>query len=98
MHSVPRLHTIGDSGQSCRPDALHLQQFLDRRKRTVQLAVVDSSGNVPSDWAGAPVPVPASMIDLNEFNALNKANLDFVGDLKAAEAQGFVEGVFCLIG
>jgi len=38
------------------------------------------------------------MIDLNEFNALNKANLDFVGDLKAAEAQGFVEGVFCLIG
>jgi len=47
----------------------------------------DSSGNVISDRPGAPVPIPASMIDLDEFNTLNKANLDFVSDLKAAEAR-----------
>src|SRR5213075_2517253 len=34
----------------------------------------DSLGNVISDRPGAPVPIPASMIDLDEFNALNKAN------------------------
>jgi tRNA(Arg) A34 adenosine deaminase TadA len=46
----------------------------------------DSLGNVLLDRPGAPVPIPASMIGLDEFDALNKANLDFVKDLKAAEA------------
>jgi tRNA(Arg) A34 adenosine deaminase TadA len=48
----------------------------------------DSLGNVLADRPGAPVPIPASMTDLEEFDALNKANLDFVSDLKAAEARG----------
>ena len=47
----------------------------------------DSLGNVLADRPGAPVPIPASMTDLEEFDALNKANLDFVSDLKAAEAR-----------
>jgi tRNA(Arg) A34 adenosine deaminase TadA len=47
----------------------------------------DALGNVLADRPGAPVPIPASMIDLEEFDALNKANLDFVSDLKAAEAR-----------
>ena len=47
----------------------------------------NSLGNVISDRPGAPVPIPASMIDLEEFNALNKANLDFVDGLKSAEAR-----------
>jgi hypothetical protein len=33
------------------------------------------------------VPIPASMVGLDEFDALNKANLDFVKDLKAAETS-----------
>lgn len=52
-----------------------------------RIPIKDSLGNVISDRPGAPVPIPASMIDLDEFNALNKANLDFVSDLKAAEAR-----------
>ena len=52
-----------------------------------RIPIKDSLGNVISDRPGAPVPIPASMIDLEEFDALNKANLDFVDSLKAAEAR-----------
>jgi tRNA(Arg) A34 adenosine deaminase TadA len=52
-----------------------------------RIPIKDSLGNVISDRPGAPVPIPASMIDLDEFNTLNKANLDFVDSLKAAEAS-----------
>src|SRR5260370_12619791 len=52
-----------------------------------RIPIKDSLGNVISDRPGAPVPIPASMIDLEEFNALNKANLDFLDGLKSAEAR-----------
>ena len=64
-----------------------------------RIPIKDSLGNVISDRPGAPVPIPASMIDLDEFNVLNKANLAFTDELKVGRgAQGFVEGIFCLIG
>jgi tRNA(Arg) A34 adenosine deaminase TadA len=47
----------------------------------------DSLGNVISDRPGAPVPIPASMIGLDEFDTLNQANIAFVNNLKAAEAS-----------
>jgi tRNA(Arg) A34 adenosine deaminase TadA len=47
----------------------------------------DSLGNIVSDRPGAPIPIPASMIGLDEFDALNQANITFVKDLKAAEAS-----------
>jgi hypothetical protein len=52
-----------------------------------RIPIKDSLGNVISDRPGAPVPIPASMIDLDEFNVLNKANLAFTDELKAAEAR-----------
>jgi hypothetical protein len=44
----------------------------------------DSLGNVVASLPGAPVPIPASMVDLDEFNKLNEANLKFVAELKEA--------------
>ena len=49
--------------------------------------IKDAVGNVISDRPGAPVPIPASMIDLDKFTALNRANLAFIADLKTAETR-----------
>jgi tRNA(Arg) A34 adenosine deaminase TadA len=45
----------------------------------------DADGNVTRSVAGAPVPIPGSAVGLDEFDALNKANLDFAKEMRAAE-------------
>src|SRR5258708_6067057 len=52
-----------------------------------RIPIKDSLGNVISDRPGAPVPIPASMIDLDEFNTLNKLNLDFFDALTPPDAR-----------
>ena len=52
-----------------------------------RIPIKDSQGNVVSTLPGAPVPIPASRVGLDEFDALNNANLAFVKDLKAAETK-----------
>jgi tRNA(Arg) A34 adenosine deaminase TadA len=55
---------------------------------------VDSRGNAILDWQGkaipslpgAPIPIAASEIQLDEFKKLNDANLEFAGNIIAAKA------------
>jgi hypothetical protein len=48
-----------------------------------RIEVKDEDGHVVRTIPGAPVPIPASEIELEEFKVLNDANLDFANRLLA---------------
>jgi tRNA(Arg) A34 adenosine deaminase TadA len=44
----------------------------------------DANGNITGNIPGAPVPIPGSVVGLDEFATLNDANRKFAEDMKAA--------------
>jgi hypothetical protein len=63
---------------------------------------VDSRGNAMLDWQGkkltslpgAPIPIAGSDVQLEEFNKLNGAHLEFTKHITAAKAANDVGGAF----
>jgi tRNA(Arg) A34 adenosine deaminase TadA len=63
---------------------------------------VDSRGNAILDWQGrrlsslpgAPIPIAGSEIELQEFNQLNDANLEFSRNINAARAANNASAAF----
>lgn len=53
----------------------------------------DAQGN-PVSVPGAPIPIAGSEVHLDEFKALNDANLDFVKKINAAKAANDKSGAF----
>jgi tRNA(Arg) A34 adenosine deaminase TadA len=49
-------------------------------------AIVDWQGQTVASLPGAPIPIAASEIELDEFNKLNDANLEFSKEITAAKA------------
>jgi tRNA(Arg) A34 adenosine deaminase TadA len=59
-----------------------------------RIPVRDAQGTVVGTRPGAPIPIPGSAVGLDEFKALNDANLEFVTNIKAAEAAKNPNGAF----
>ena len=56
--------------------------------------ILDWKGNVVSTLPGAPIPIAASEIQLDEFKMLNDANLEFMKKMGAAKAANDLNGAF----
>jgi len=54
-----------------------------------RIDVKDDDGKKITDIPGAPVPIPASEIGLDEFTDLNKRNLDFSKSMQAGNEPFF---------
>ena len=59
-----------------------------------RIPIRDAQGTVVGTRPGAPVPIPGSAVGLDEFKVLNDANLEFVKNIKAAEAAKNPNGAF----
>lgn len=59
-----------------------------------RIPIRDAQGTVVGTRPGAPVPIPGSAVGLDEFKVLNDANLEFVKNIKAAEAAKNPDGAF----